>query len=167
MSVFFSSWKTGFKSWLDTSLIPPQYLAVCRASSAFSYRNLDSFSTPSVLIKNVSTSSIASRHLVDRLSFYSGIWWFVPWHLFDTCICRWLFFSTPSSTDVSIPIDTFIYRDLLLVYLSFLVRSDPYFSWSLSRYFSDFSPKLYHLTLIFVPQAFFKLSQDFLHLVSF
>ena len=60
MSVFFSFRKTGFKSWLDTSLIPPQYLAVCRASSAFSYRNPDSFSIPGGSIENRSASSIAS-----------------------------------------------------------------------------------------------------------
>ena len=35
MFVFFSSRKTGFKMWLDTSLTPPRYLAICRASQAF------------------------------------------------------------------------------------------------------------------------------------
>ena len=76
------------KLLLKASSTPPRYLAICRASSAFSYRNLDSFSTPSGLIKKVPTSSIASRHLVDRLSSCSCIWWFVPRHLLDTCICR-------------------------------------------------------------------------------
>ena len=41
--------------------------------------------------------------------------------------------SMPSLTDVSIPLDNFIYRDLLRVYLSFLVRSVPYFVRSFSR----------------------------------
>ena len=50
----------------DTSSTPPRYLAVCRASSAFSYRNPDSFSTPSGSIEKAPVSSIASRHLVDR-----------------------------------------------------------------------------------------------------
>ena len=51
MSVFFVSRKTGFKSWLNTSLIPLRYLAVCQASSAFSYCNPDSFLIPGGLIE--------------------------------------------------------------------------------------------------------------------
>ena len=47
------------------------------------------------------------------------------------------------------------------------VQSESHFVRSLSRYFSVFSPKLSHLTPIFVPQGFFKLFQDFLHLISF
>ena len=35
MSVFFTSWKTVLKNWLDTSSTPPRYLAICRASQAF------------------------------------------------------------------------------------------------------------------------------------
>ena len=35
ISVFFSSRKTVFKNWLDTSLTPPRYLDICRASQAF------------------------------------------------------------------------------------------------------------------------------------
>ena len=35
MSVFFSSRKTILKSWLDTSLTPSRYLAICWASQAF------------------------------------------------------------------------------------------------------------------------------------
>ena len=54
------------KLFLKASSTPPRYLAVCRASLAFSYRNLDSFSTPGGSIENVFASSIASRHLVDR-----------------------------------------------------------------------------------------------------
>ena len=67
---------------------PPRYLAVCRASSAFSYRNPDSSSTPSGSIKNASASSIASRHLLDRSRFWYGIWCCVPRHLLNTCIYR-------------------------------------------------------------------------------
>ena len=165
MSMFFSSRKTGFKSWLDTSLIPPRYLAVCRASSAFFYRNPNNFSIPSGPIKNGSTSSIASRHLVDRLRFYSWFCWVVPRHLLDTSTVD-DHFSTPSSTSVSIPLDTCIYRDLLLALFKLPVRSEAHFIRYLSRYFSVFSPKLSHLTPIFTPQGFFKLFQEFLHLVS-
>ena len=51
---------------LNAGLTPPRYLAVCRASSAFSYRNPDSFSTPSGSIEKALVSSIASRYLVDQ-----------------------------------------------------------------------------------------------------
>ena len=73
-------------------------------------------------------------------------------------------FSTPSLTGVSIPLDTCICQDLLLTLFKLLVRSETHFIRSLSRYFSIFSPKLSHLTPIFVPQGFFKLFQEFLHL---
>ena len=39
------------KLLLKASSTPPRYLAVCRASSAFSYRNLDSFLTLGGLIE--------------------------------------------------------------------------------------------------------------------
>ena len=77
------------------------------------------------------------------------------------------FFSTPSSTDISIPLDTCICRDLLLALFKLPVRSRTHFTRPLSRYFSLFSPKHSHLTPIFVLQGFFKLFQEFLHLVSF
>ena len=84
MSVFFTLRKTGFKSWLDTSSIPPRYLAICRASLAFYYRNLNSFSIPGGLIEKAPASLIAPRHLVDRSSFCSWIWWVVPRYRLDT-----------------------------------------------------------------------------------
>ena len=80
----FHSRKTGFKRWLDTSLIPPRHLAVCRDFSAISYRFPDSSSIPSGSIEKAPASSIASRHLVDRSSFYSWIWWVVPQYLLVT-----------------------------------------------------------------------------------
>ena len=86
MSMFFTFRKTGFKSWLDTSSIPPRYLAVCRASLAFSYRNLDNFSIPGGLIEKAPAFSIAPRHLVDRSTFCSWIWWVVPRYLLDTSV---------------------------------------------------------------------------------
>ena len=80
----FHSRKTGFKKWLDTSSIPPRHLAICRASQAFSYYNLDSSSIPSGSIEKAPASSIASWHLVHRSSFCSWIWWVVPQYLLDT-----------------------------------------------------------------------------------
>ena len=62
----------------------PRYLAVCRASSAFSYRNPDSFSIPGESIENGFASSIASWHLVDRSSFCFWFCWVVPWPLLDS-----------------------------------------------------------------------------------
>ena len=94
MSVFFTSRKTGFKSWLDISSIPPRHLAVCRASSAFSYRIPDSFLIPGGSIKNGSASSIASWHLVDRSSFCSWFWWVIPRYLLDTSAIDDLFLDT-------------------------------------------------------------------------
>ena len=82
MSVFFSSQKTGFKMWLDTSSIPPRHLAIYQASQA--YRNPNSSSIPGRLIEKAPASSIASQHLVDRSSFCSWIWWVVPRYLLDT-----------------------------------------------------------------------------------
>ena len=57
LCLFFSLLK---KLLLKASSTPPRYLVVCRASSAFSYHNPDSFSTPSGSIEKVLVSSIAS-----------------------------------------------------------------------------------------------------------
>ena len=69
---------------LKAGSTPPRYLGVYRASSAFSYRNLDSFSKPSGSIEKAPASSIAPWHLVDQSSFCSSIWWVVPRYLLDT-----------------------------------------------------------------------------------
>ena len=161
MSVFFTSRKTVFKkNCPDTSLIPPRYLAVYRAS-AFSYRNPNNFLIPSGSIENGSASLIASWYLVDRSSFCSWFWWVVPWYLLDTSPVD-DYFLTPSSTSVSIPLDTCICRDLLLTLFKLHVRSRFHFIRYLSWYFSVFFPKLSHLPPIFVSsrtfQAFSRIS---------
>ena len=69
---------------LKVGSTPPRYLAVCRASLAFSYLILDGFSIPGGSIEKAPVSSITSWHLVDRSSFCSWIWWVVPWYLLDT-----------------------------------------------------------------------------------
>ena len=163
MSIFFTSRKTGFKSLLDTSSIPCYLLSFFSffllQSRKFldtwwidreSFCLLDSFSTPGgsielLLLYLMICSSTPPRYL----------------YLWKTI------FSIPSSTDVSTPLDTFICRALLRDYLVFLVRSEPHFVQSLSRLISVFSPKLSHLTPIFVPQGFFKIFRVFLLLVSF
>ena len=92
------------KSLLDT------WLSV-ELSSFFSYRNLDTSSTPSGSIKKVPVSSIASRQLGRSIKLLCLIWWVVPQHLLDTFICQWPFsrhlpwqlaqcLSTPTSIEI-------------------------------------------------------------------
>ena len=72
--VFFSSWKTVLKSWLDTSSIP-YYL------SSFLSISLNAISTP-------------PRYLVDRSSFCSWIWFFAARYLLDTSAVEDQFLDT-------------------------------------------------------------------------
>ena len=167
MSVFFTSWKTDFKCWLDTSSIPPRYLTVYRASSAFSNRNPDSFSIPGGSIENGSASLIASRHLVDRPRFYSWFCWVVPRHLLDTSAVDDHFLDTYLDRFLDTSRHLHLSRFTAgTIYTSCAIPFS-FQSISLSRYFSDFSAKFSHLTPLIVPQGFFKLFQAFLHLVSF
>ena len=105
MSMFFTSRKTGFKSWLDTSSVP------CCLSSFFSFflshsrQLLDTWwidRENSCLLDNFLTASeqieLLFLHLMDCSSTPS----------------RYLYLSTTIS---SIPLDTFIYRDLLRTYI--------------------------------------------------
>ena len=115
----FHSRKTGFKKWFDTSSIPPWHLAVCRDSSAISYRFPDSSSILGGSIEKAPASSIASRHLVDRSSFCSWIWWVVPRYLLDTSAVDDHFLNTYLESFL----DTCIYRALLRVFI-FILR-DP------------------------------------------
>ena len=66
--MFFTSLKTILKSWLDISSIPC-YLS--SFSSIFLKRNLDTSLILDGSIEKASASSIAPRHLLDRLSFCS------------------------------------------------------------------------------------------------
>ena len=50
----------------------------------FSYHNLDSSSIPGGSIENAPASLIAFRHLVDRSSFCSWIWFLVAQYFLDT-----------------------------------------------------------------------------------
>ena len=98
-----------FLNNLDTSSTPG-YLS---SFQAFSYRNLNTSSTPSVSIEKVHVPSIASRHLMDWSSLNSYVWCFVPWHFLDTCICRRL--NPRHLTRHSL--DTFICQPLLRFYI--------------------------------------------------
>ena len=151
---------------LNAGSTPPRYLAVCRASSAFSNRNPDSFSIPGGSIENGFASSIAFHTWwIDQASVLDSVGLFL-----DTSSIPQLsttIFSIPPSIDFSILLDTCIYRDLLLALFKLPMRFGTHFTRPLSRYFSLFSPKHSHLTPIFVLQGFFKLFQEFLLLVSF
>ena len=126
--------------------------------------------TTSQYLVDLSRMALQPRQLldtwwIDRASILSSIGLFL-----DTSSLPQLsttIFLTPPSTDISIPLDTCICRDLLLALFKLFMRSGTHFTRSLSRYFSLFSPKRSHLTPIFVPQGFFKLFQEFLYLVSF
>ena len=125
----------------------------------------------------------ASRYLVDRSRMalhprqLLDTWWidrasvlgFVGMFLKTSLIPQlsMTIFLTPPSTNISIPLDIYICRDLLLALFKHPVRSVPHFTQSLSQYFSLFSPKLSHLTPIFVLQGFFELFLEYLYLVSF
>ena len=80
MFVFFTLEKLVLKS----GSTPPWHLAVCWDSSVVSYRFPDSSSILGGLIEKAPASSIASRHLVDRLTFCSWIWWVILRYLLDT-----------------------------------------------------------------------------------
>ena len=162
MFVFFSSRKTILKSLLDTSSIFSRHLAVCRASWAFSYRNLDCSSTPGGSIDKLSNPSIAYRQLVWSIELLFLLLVFFPRHL----QLLTTFFSTPTSTDGSTPVDTNICRDLLRLYLN-TSCDPPLISIDLPLDYSNFSsPKHSYLTPKPLSQGFFKLSQVFLHLES-
>ena len=108
----FSLLEKRFLSNLDTSLIPPRHLAICRALKVFSYHNLDRSSTAGGLIEKVSRSSIVSRQLVDRLSLFScvfalfldtfSILVFVDVVFLDIYLDRWLDTSRHLSTPLSV-----------------------------------------------------------------
>ena len=87
----FSLLEKWFLSNPDTSWIPPQHLAICRALKDLSYHNLDRSSTASGSNEKVPGLSIASWHLMDRSSLNSCVWCFVPRHLLDSCICQLCF----------------------------------------------------------------------------
>ena len=81
ISVFFFSRKTVFKSLLNTSSTPG-YL------SSFQVFSLIVVLTPGGSIKKALVSSIASRQLGRSIELLFLIWWFVPQHMLNTCICQ-------------------------------------------------------------------------------
>ena len=144
-------------------MTPLRHLPICRALKVFSFRNLDRSSIADGSIEKVPGPSIASRQLVDRLSFSSCVFTlfldtflttvFVNVVFLDTFLDRWL--------------DTSIYQELLRIYI-FVLR-DPILISSISL--DLFAPVHLPNTLSFTSNLFlknfFEINQAFLHLVSF
>ena len=143
--MFFTSRKTGFKSWLDTSSIPCYLLSF---SSIFLKRNLDTSSIPGGSIEKAPASSIAPRHLLDQSSFCSES----DSLLLDSFLDISAIEDQILDTYLDRSLDTCIYRDLLAAYIRPLCNPEFISLRSLSRYFSISLPKLSHLT----PNLFLK-----------
>ena len=124
MFVFFTSWKTVLKSWLDTF----HSLLSVELPKPFSYRNLDSSSILGGSIENAPTSSIASRHLVDRSSFRSWIWFLVARYLLDTSVVDDHFLDTY--------LDRFLNTSWHLRLSRFIEGLYILSSWSISHFFN-------------------------------
>ena len=162
MFVFFTLEKLVLKS----GSTPPRYLAIYRASQAFSYRNPNTSLIPGGSIKKAPASSIVSRHLVDRSSFCSWIWCVVPRYLLDTSAIDDLYLDTflNSCLDTSRYLHLSSFTGDLYIHSS---RSDSHF-FDLSQFVCTCSsPKHYLSHSKPLPLWFFKLFQDFLLLVSF
>ena len=102
ISGFFSSWKTVLKSWLNTSLTPPRYLAICWASQAFflmqsrhllntwwidreSSYLLDSSLTPDGLIELLFLNLIFCCSMLGHMCFSC-------YRTYVMILCNWLIF---------------------------------------------------------------------------
>ena len=160
--VFFTSWKTILKSWLDTSLIP------CYLSSFLSIflkHNLNTSSITSGSIEKAPASWITPRHLVDRSSFCSWIWFFVARYLLDTSAIDDQFLDTYLNSFL----DTPRYLSYWALLKGLYILPSWFFShlFDLSRSIRDCSsPKHSPFHSKPLPQSFYKLFQVFLHLVS-
>ena len=102
-----------FLSNLDTSSTP-SYLS---SFSSSSYRNLDGFLTARWI--NWDFFWILDSFLTANgsIELPLAFCWFVPRQILDSCICWRFVFSTPGSTNVLIPLNTSICRDLLNLYI--------------------------------------------------
>ena len=135
------------KLLLKASSTPSWYLAICRASYVFSYSQSRQFldtwwidQESSYLLNNFLT---ASRSIEPSVFVSDGLF-------LDTSSIPVSIEDQFLDTFLNRCLDTFIYRDLLRVYLNFLVRSDHHFFRFLSRLLSLFSPKQSYLTPILI-----------------
>ena len=124
------------KLLLNAGSTPPRYLAVCRASSAFSYRNPDSSSTPGGSIENASASSTA--RLIDWDSVLLSL-------VCSSIPSRHLHLSTFYSLDTCL--DTFRSIEILLHAFHFSLFCI-FFSVSIASCFSFLVVLWFHVLLV-------------------
>ena len=155
--------KLFLKSWLDTSLIASYLLSFL---SFFSYRNLDSTSTPGGSIKKVSDLSTTPRHLVDRSSIISCFWCFSSSTASQHMICQCCFFLTLARQMSWHYLDTSSVENYWWSIYSPRVICNSFLLISLSIPLTFRLPNLSH-SLQTSSLRILKLFQVFLHLVSF
>ena len=142
-------WKVGStppRHFLDT-------LLSIELLKPFSYRNLNTSSIPGGSIEKVSASSIAPRHLVDRSSFCSWIWFFVAQYLLDTSAVDDQFLDTYLVSFLNTS------RYLICRALLKVLFKPP--SWSVSHFFDLSTPVHLPNTLSFTLNLFLKVSSSF------
>ena len=157
ISVFFTSRKLFWKA-VST---PPRYLAICQASQAFFLTQSRHLLDTWWINRESSTSSIAHRHLLDRLSFYFWIWLFVALYLLDT--------SAVEDQILDTYLDTSQYLSCWALLKVLYISQSRFFShffdlsWSVRDYLSPKHSPFHSKPL---PQGFFKLFQVSPYLVS-
>ena len=109
----FSLLEKRFLSYVDTSLIPPRHLAICRALKLCFYCNLDRSSTARWIDRESSWTLNSSSTAGGSIELLFLCLYFVSRQLYMSTLC----FSTPFSTDVSTPFDTSICQELLKIYI--------------------------------------------------
>ena len=131
----------------------------------FFYRNPDTSLILGGSIENAPASTIASRHLVDRSSFCSWIWFFVARYLLNTSAIDDQFLDTY--------LDSFLNTSRYLIcraLLKVLFKPPRTIRFSFHSISPSIALSFLSQTLSFhsnrIPQGFFKLFQVFLHLVS-
>ena len=140
---------------------PPQYLAICQASKAFFLTQSRHLLDTWWINRESSTSSIAHRHLLDRLSFYFWIWLFVARYLLDT--------SAVEDQILDTYLDTSQYLSCWALLKVLYISQSRFFShfFDISRSVCDCSsPKHSPFHSKPLPQGFFKLFQVSPYLVS-
>ena len=132
----------------------------------FSYRNPDSSSIPGGSIEKAPASSIAPRHLVDRSSFCSWIWFLVARYFLDTSVVDDHFLDTYLDNFLDTSQHLRLSRLTEGLYILSLRSISHFFDLSQSVRVCS-SPKHSLFTPNLFLWDFFKLFQVFLHLVSF
>ena len=105
------------ESWFSATSTDPRHLLdtwlICRALKLFLITILTPSRQLGGSIEKVSVSSIASRQLMDRSSFFNHVWWILPRHLSTAASVNALTLDTFLDTCL----DTSIYQALLTSYI--------------------------------------------------